>query len=339
MANEISTIIEGARERFAEIAASTPTSVPLNFAREATFAVQILAANGFAANVALSNPESLVSAVTQVAAVGLSLNPVAKHAYLVPRKVGSAGMKICLDVGAQGYVELARKAGVKDVWYGIVREHDQFIFPSPGEKVVHRIDPWSDRGEMRGTFCQHVLMDGTPGQCVTLKREEIIKRMQASEGWKAHHVSKKAQSCIWCAWPDEMALKTVLRYARRWWPQTPELDRAITTLDAEDSDIIEPEATDRVVGGPVEEGEWTMPPMPPREDLEQIPTAETIELIDPATKAALILDIEQAGLPVQTLLSAYRIKSLDLLPADKVFEACERVAAFAAKKAAKAGQS
>jgi len=333
MANELSTIIEGARERFATIAASTPTSVPLNFEREATFACHLLAQNDFSAQIALRSPESLVAAVTQVAAVGLSLNPVSKHAYLVPRKSRSAGMVICLDVGAQGYVELARKAGVKDVWYGLVRERDEFVFPSPGEKVVHRIDPWNDRGELRGAYCQHVLADGSVGQCVVLSRDEIAKRMKASEGWKAHHQTQKASSCIWCSWPDEMALKTVLRYARRWWPQTPELDRAITTLAAADEDYTDGDATDI-------EPEWSNveppagaiePPKPKGLDADLLATihqeiAEACPEVDASTGDPKLL---------ATMLAAYRIRDLADLPAEKATEARGRIQAYHSKRSAK----
>lgn len=333
MSKEIATIIEGAREQFAEIAASTPTSVPLNFAREANFAAQILATNDFSAQIAMRSPESLVAAVAQVAAVGLSLNPVSKHAYLVPRK-NRNGFGICLDVGSQGYVELARRAGVKDIYFGLVRVGDDFVFPSPGEKVRHHFDPFAPRGELRGAYAQHVNPDGSFGQCVALSADEIRKRMESSDGWKAHHRTQKASSCIWCQWPDEMALKTVLRYARRWWPQTPELDRAVNVIAAHDEDHEDDGAIETT-------GEW----VPQTEAIGAPEDPAKPVTADPETLATIRQEIaeacpdldQQTGEPklLATLLTAYRIKSLpDLLAADAK-QCRERIAKYHANRMAR----
>lgn len=76
-------------------------------------------------------------------------------------------------------------------------------------------------------------------------------------------------------------------------------------------------------------------PTPPIKDGEQVSEGDvvdepgTFERIDPATKAALILSMEGSGLDVGVILSAYRIKTLDDLPADKAQECANRIAKFA----------
>lgn len=336
-------LIEQARPRFQAIAASTPTGIPLNFEREANFACQILEANQFTRSIAEQCPASLVAAVEQIAAVGLSLNPVTHHAYLVPRKTRS-GMRICLDIGAAGYVELARNAGVRDVFYGLVYEADEFALPSRhGESARHSFDPFTkDRGKMRGAYAQHVNTDGTFGPCVTMPVADIVKRMQSSDGWKAHHETKKATQCVWCQWPEEMALKTVLRYARRWWPQTPELVRAVTTLASQEDDGLPPESDEGVIETT---GEWMPPPADHPLGVAATPTAAGPETITPEQAAELRASVENAGGPVDpetgdpcliaTILALYKCKTLHDLPADKLSEVRLRVSNYAAKRAAR----
>ena len=65
----------------------------INFEREAGFAIQILTSGDFIAKLAVGDRQSVVNAVTNIAAIGISLNPAKKQAYLVPRKG-----KICLDI-------------------------------------------------------------------------------------------------------------------------------------------------------------------------------------------------------------------------------------------------
>lgn len=67
----------------------------------------------------------------------------------------------------------------------------------------------------------------------------------------------------------------------------------------------------------VEQAEW------------EVMSGEAAELIDPATKAALILSMESCGLDIHVILSAYRIKSLDELPAEKAQECANRIARYA----------
>ncbi len=61
--------------------------------------------------------------------------------------------------------------------------------------------------------------------------------------------------------------------------------------------------------------------------------------MDDGTRAALIRSMEQCGLDVAVILSAYRIKTLAELPAEKVQECAARIARYAdTKRKTEAGQ-
>ena len=81
----------------------------INLASEAGFAVQIISANSYAMGIAQKNPQSLRNAVINVAALGVSLNPAEKKAYLVPR-----GGAICLDISYRGLAQIAVDSGAAE---------------------------------------------------------------------------------------------------------------------------------------------------------------------------------------------------------------------------------
>lgn len=63
------------------------------WAKESQFAIQLFQNNDYLAKVAFQNQTSTQNAIINVAAIGISLNPAQKLAYLVPRKGA-----ICLDI-------------------------------------------------------------------------------------------------------------------------------------------------------------------------------------------------------------------------------------------------
>jgi recombination protein RecT len=105
MSNAIA-IVSGAIQEARESFAAVLTDRSLNFEREAGFAVQVLSANDYALKIATSNRQSVIDAVTNIAAIGISLNPAKKQAYLVPRDG-----RICLDISYIGLMDLAIASG------------------------------------------------------------------------------------------------------------------------------------------------------------------------------------------------------------------------------------
>lgn len=232
MSNDITVIsdqIYGLRDTFQ----SRLTNNNLNFEVEAGFAVQQLEGNDYLLSVAMGNRQSVINAVTNVAAIGISLNPARKQAYLVPRD-----RKVCLDISYIGLVDLATQSG-SIVWAKseLVYASDAFQMGEPGSLPKHQFNPFSkDRGDVIGAY----VVAKTPGGeylCDAMSIDEINAIRDRSTAWKAW-IAKKA-SCPWVTDPGEMAKKTVIKRASKLWPKNERLNMAIQHLNVELDEGIE----------------------------------------------------------------------------------------------------
>lgn len=180
----------------------------VNFKKEASFAIQILEGNEYLAGVAMKNPDSLKHAVINVAAIGLSLSPVFKLAYLVPRD-----SKVCLDISYQGLMNLGIECGaIKFCQAGIVMEKDDYENRGFDKEPVHTFKRFSkDRGPIVGGYCTAKTPDG---DFITIEMdiEEIYKIRNRSEAYKR-------KSGPWVSDESEMIKKTLIRRAYKSWPK------------------------------------------------------------------------------------------------------------------------
>jgi len=203
------------------------TNKSLNFEVEAGFAVQQLESNDYLLSVAMSNRQSIMNAVANVAAIGISLNPARKQAYLVPRD-----KKVCLDISYIGLVDLATQSG-SIVWSKaeLVYEADSFQMGEPGTMPKHQFNPFSkERGEVIGAY----VVAKTPGGeylCDAMSIDEINAIRDRSSAWKAYKT--KGTSCPWVTDPGEMSKKTVIKRASKLWPKNERLNMAIQHLNVE----------------------------------------------------------------------------------------------------------
>lgn len=221
------------------------TNNNLNFEVEAGFAVQQLESNDYLLGIAMSNRQSVINAVTNVAAIGISLNPARKQAYLVPRD-----KKVCLDISYIGLVDLATQSG-SIVWAKaeLVYEQDSFQMGEPGTLPSHKFNPFSkDRGSVIGAYCV-VKTPGGEYLCDAMGIDEINEIRDRSSAWKAW-ISKKA-SCPWVTDPGEMAKKTVIKRASKLWPKNDRLNEAINHLNVELDEGIEFSTQNRGSGADV----------------------------------------------------------------------------------------
>lgn len=205
----------------------------LNFEIEAGFAVQQMESNDYLLSVAMSNRQSVINAVTNVAAIGISLNPARKQAYLVPRD-----KKVCLDISYIGLVDLATQSG-SIVWAKaeLVYASDSFQMGEPGTMPAHKFNPFSkDRGEVIGAY---VVAKTPGGEYLTdaMSIDEINAIRDRSSAWRAWIEKKK--SCPWVTDPGEMAKKTVIKRASKLWPKNERLNMAIQHLNVELDEGIE----------------------------------------------------------------------------------------------------
>jgi len=99
------------------------TDQALSWQKECQFAEQALQKNDKLAKAAHAKPQTLRAAIINIAAIGISLNPALKHAYLVPRNGD-----VCLDISYQGLLHLAVKEGAI-IWgqSKLVRGKDTYL--------------------------------------------------------------------------------------------------------------------------------------------------------------------------------------------------------------------
>src|SRR5882762_5531746 len=206
----------------------------LNFEKEAGFAIQIIGSGDYILGVASKNRQSVVNAVTNIAAIGISLNPAKKQAYLVPRRPrAGADAAICLDISYMGLIDLAVESGsIKWAQALIVRENDKFIRGRMDELPTHEyleFAPRKDRGDIVGVY----VVVKTPDSDYLTHTMDIGKVQDIrdrSEAWKSY-VEKKTKSCPWISDEEEMIKKTCVKQAYKYWPKTDRLDQAIHYLN------------------------------------------------------------------------------------------------------------
>lgn len=190
----------------------------LNFKKEANFALQILKGNDFLRSKAQANPDSLQNAITNIAAIGISLNPALKESYLVPR-----GNQVCLDISYIGLIKLATDTGAIDwVQAEIVKQNDVFEYQGVGKAPTHKMNPFSDRGETIGVYCVAKL---SSGECLST----IMSKKECDEiREKSSQASKNGP---WVTFYEEMLKKTVIKRASKLWPKSERVQQAVEVLN------------------------------------------------------------------------------------------------------------
>lgn len=187
--------------------------------REVIFAKQALDANP---SLKQCDQDSVRNAIFNIALTGVSLNPIKKEAYLIPRK-GRAR----LDISYQGLIRLITEAGaVHGIDAAVVREGDEFrVSHGTNPEIVHF--PQMDTSKK----ITHVYAVATlpPGikQFVVLDRKEIDKVRAMST----------AKDSPWTTWEEEMCKKTAVKRLVKLLPRTERLDYAVDLLNKQDSDL------------------------------------------------------------------------------------------------------
>lgn len=186
-------------------------------------------------------PVSILKCVMECATIGLEPSGPLAHTHLIPRwnkKMG--GYECTLLIGFQGYVELALRSGkVSTVFGELVYEKDEFerynthegamlhhrqYIPRPGEQ--------DGRGEAVGAYIIAQFKDGSRHiEFMTRDDLEKVRDMHGAKDRKGKLVGP------WVNDTGEMFRKTVVRRARKYWPQTPEMAIAAAIEDRETTDI------------------------------------------------------------------------------------------------------
>lgn len=226
MSQAVATItqdIYGARNQFANVL----TDRSLNFEREAEFAIQVITSGEYATKIAVQNRQSVVNAITNIAAIGISLNPAKKQAYLVPRDG-----KICLDISYIGLMDLAMATGaIRWAQAELVYTADSFALNGFDKPPTHSYNPFAtDRGDVVGVYVVVKTADGDY-LTETMSIDDVNAIRDRSSAWKAW--IKNQKSCPWVTDPGEMMKKTVVKRGYKYWPKTERLEQAIHHLNTD----------------------------------------------------------------------------------------------------------
>ena len=215
----ISEVIEQTETRFVEVA---PPS--MKYGAEKGFAIQLLNNSSCLKQAATESPASLQQAITNVAAIGLSLNPAEKLAYLLPRNMkvkDESGRdtwqtRIFLEPSYMGLIRLATNSGsIEWVQAAPVYVDDDFMDNGVGEKPHHRYSAFAkNRGDFVGVYCVAKTSSGDYLTTV-MDEDDVCSIRDRSESFKKGYGP----------WKDdfvEMAKKAVIRRAFKTWPLTNE---------------------------------------------------------------------------------------------------------------------
>lgn len=201
------------------------TEQTVNWAKESQFAIQYFQKNDFLAKTALSNPTSAQNAIINVAAIGITLNPASKLAYLVPRD----GM-VCLDISYMGLLHLAQSTGsIKWGQCKLVYSADTYESNGLDSAPMHKYNAFGERGEVVGGYCTVKTADG----------DYLTEEMSLAE-IKQVEATSKAKNGPWKTFWEEMARKTIVKRASKYWPKAQRLDNAIHLLNEDEGMHQEP---------------------------------------------------------------------------------------------------
>lgn len=205
------------------------------------------------------NPLDVFNEICKAAALGLFLDPQLGEAYLITGwNARERRLVPQLRIGYRGLIKLARQSGdVKSIYAHEICENDIYDISQGTEKrLVHKIDPKTDRGSPFCFYAVAILDDGTADFDV-MSNDEIYAIRDRSDGWKAFQ-SGNIKSTPWSTDEGEMAKKTVLRRLQKRLPQSPDVAEAFRIEDRAEG-IVDLAARARDITPAV----VTLPPAPP----------------------------------------------------------------------------
>lgn len=205
-----------------------------DFLREVSFATQIIKKGK---QLQRASSQSALEAIMNVAQVGLTLNPVMRLAYLVPRwDRAQGGNVVALEPSYQGLIKLLTDTGsVRHAYAHLVYEKDEFSVEL-GTKVTVRHVPSMEesRGKLTHVYGVAELPDGLQ-HVEVMTRGDVEEIREASESFKAWKAGK-INTCVWNDHEGEMYRKTVLRRMVKYLPKTERWEKLAQAVRLDESD-------------------------------------------------------------------------------------------------------
>ncbi len=225
-------LFEPIKERFTKLVVD-----PNIYQKEVSYACAILAKNSYLAG---AIPHTIQQAVLNVAQIGLSLDPVKKFAYLVPRwNKGLGAVECCLEPSYQGLVKLWTDSGSgKNIAAQLIHEGDDVEIDMASERKVLSHKPHlltgREPGRILGVYSIATLADGTR-EIEVMTAKQVHEIRDRSESYKKY-IEKKVSSCIWVSDEGEMFRKTVVRRHFKYLPKSDAFDKVADAVKLDEDD-------------------------------------------------------------------------------------------------------
>lgn len=213
----ITDVVDGMKLDFEQrIAAASP----VQYAQEAHFALQQLASNAYLLGVAQNNPDSLRAALLNVAATGLSLNPVKKQAYLIPRNKA-----VVLDISYMGILHVAQMSGAIEWGQArIVRAGHMFRLTGINQAPIHEYNPFENDDAAGAIVGAYAVVKLPSGDFLThcLNIDALLRIRSRSESFKS------GKNSPWLTDPEPMMKKSAVRGLAPYMPYREAMAQAMT---------------------------------------------------------------------------------------------------------------
>lgn len=209
----------------------------------------------------LSNPKliectsaSLLTGVMQSMQLGLVLDGVLGHSYLVPYYDKNLGRKQAqFQAGYKGLMELAfRSDKVRAITARVVRDGDSFEWEEGTDAhLKHKPKPNNGEAQVTYIWAMATCVGAKPFAVMTFEEVDAIRK------------KAKSQTGPWLTHPFEMMKKTVIRNLCKTLPVSTDMQRAIALSERADAGlppVIEEEPTTVEPVEPEDDGK--PPPMP-----------------------------------------------------------------------------
>lgn len=196
------------------------------FIKECSFAVQHIQKTPLLEKCSQS---SIIKSVLNLAQIGLTLNPVSKEAYLIPRyNKDLKSFECVLDPSYMGLMKLLTDSGaIKKIESQIIWEGDEVEANMSGDRKIEKHVPYflmaNEKGNMRGVYSLAMLHDNSY-HCEIMSAADVDEIMKRSESYKAYE-NKKIKTCIWITDKGEMSRKTVIKRHYKYLPKSGNLEK------------------------------------------------------------------------------------------------------------------
>lgn len=183
------------------------------------------------------SPHSITAVLVNIASTGLSLNPVQKLCYIIPRntKIKTPGgadrweKRAMVEPSYMGLMKLATDSGaVRHFEAQVVYKGDEFDFDLVDKKPRTHKPYWTlghERGKLIGVYGFAILADGAV----------IPEHMGADELQKIRSKSDNAAGAIFQDWEGEMARKSLVKRLQKYVPRTPKSEGFLQAIDLDNA--------------------------------------------------------------------------------------------------------